>query len=98
MKEVLSFGAGVQSTTLLLMSCKGKLIRKRPEPRKLKLPNPQTVYALGELCLIKGLMPGMTFNGVITCLSPMRAKVTDADPIWHGAEVSKGIRKASELF
>lgn len=75
----------------------GKLIRQRgQERRKLALPARRTIFEDGEKVRIVGLMPGRVFNGVIVSLSPLKARVTDKDKIWEGAETPSGIRKARQ--
>ena len=49
-------------------------------------------YELNEEVLIHRLRDH-PLKGVVTCIRPLRAKVTDPDKVFHGAETTDGIRK-----
>lgn len=40
-------------------------------------------YTPGEVVRIVGLMPKKEFTGVVTQAKPLKAIVTDRDPVWH---------------
>lgn len=52
----------------------------------------QTKFEIGEAVLIRGLRKE-PLKGVIISLRPKRARVTDPDPVFEGAETTDGIRK-----
>lgn len=39
---------------------------------------------IGQPCRIVGLMPRRKFDGEITSVKPLLAKITEADPVWFG--------------
>mgnify|MGYP001384130400 CR=1 FL=1 len=74
---------------MIAFDINGKLIRER---RK-REDSPQ--FEIGEPVKIIGLEPGMEYLGEVVKLRPLRAKVIQPDPIWHGLEVGrKSIKKA----
>lgn len=44
-------------------------------------------YRLGDKVRIVHLMPGLTLEGEVVSEKPVQAKVTQADPVWHGLVV-----------
>jgi hypothetical protein len=50
-----------------------------------------TPYTKGEPCYIRVYVPtigNVELAGIITSESPLKARVTERDPVWHGCEFS----------
>lgn len=52
----------------------------------------QKRFEIGEEVLIHRLR-SQGLKGVVVSLNPLRAKVTENDPVFHGAETTDGIHK-----
>jgi hypothetical protein len=90
MLEVLSFGAGVQSTTLLYMSCDGVLPKLDAAIFADTQWEPRAVYAHLERCKEKAASAGIRV--IVSTAGNLRQDLLD---FWHKRESADGKRHAS---
>lgn len=90
MLEVLSFGAGVQSTTLLYMSCDGVLPKLDAAIFADTQWEPKAVYAHLERCKEKAAKAGIRV--IVSTAGNLRQDLLD---FWHKRESADGKRRAS---